>query len=200
MLFVFFLSGNFGDFVGNGGFGAGGICDIGGMGGFGNHAAAAALMRGFNPAAFGGFGPGAMNFGPFFGFNGMGFGGFQGFDPGGFGDGGGGKSNVSLAVAGSSGTGESSSGGYEGISSPMASAYGSYPGFVYEGFPSTGDWNQFALAAAAAGGRAGGSGRGPGDYQMGSYSQMNSSYGPTNRRKGHGANGRDKNNRGFRPY
>ena len=179
-----------------------------GPGGFGNPAVvAAAKMNGFNPAAFGGSGPGVMsNFGG--GFNGIGFGGFEpgsfggfgGFDPGGFRGRGGGEYNVSSAMVGSSTTGESSGGGYKGMIYPMAYARGSYPRFGFGGFLSMEDRNRFAAAAVAAGDRVGGSGGGPGDYQMGNYSQMNSSYGPANRKNSCGATGGGKNTRGFRPY
>lgn len=252
----------------------------GGMGAFGggnfaaNPAAAAALMTagGFNPAAFAGFGAGAMgNFAPGFGFNGMGFGGFPffsgfgGFGPGGFGAGvggggvgvgsaggasgygaGGGYSGVAPSgrghsssssydkadnygelpygmgdmkgaspaernpsvsvLPGASGTASASSTGYEGMTNPMAAAYGSYTGFPggFGGFPATmGDWSQFA-AAAAAGGASGGGGVGgvatSGDYQIGNYSQLSSNYGPTSRVNSRSVIGADKNNRGYRPY
>ena len=109
-----------------------------------------------------------------------------------------GERNVSSGLV-PSGAAGSSGGGYEAMSNPMASAYGGYAGFGFGGFPAVGDWNQFA-AAAAVGGGGGGSGVGSSDYQIGNYSQMNSSYGPANRLNSRGTSGADKNNRGFRPY
>lgn len=104
------------------------------------------------------------------------------------------------STTGMSGAGAgNSSSGYDGMSNAMAVAYGhgALPG-GFGGFPSIGDWSQFAGTS----GSGSGVGRGA-EYQIGNYSQMNSNYGPTGRlnsRGGGGGGSGEKSNRGYRPY
>lgn len=104
--------------------------------------------------------------------------------------------NPSAGLPGSSAMSGNSSTGYDGIDNPMTAAYGhgALPG-GFGGFPSIGDWSQFASAA----GSGTGVGRGS-DYQIGNYNQINSNYGPAGRLNSRGGGVGDKSNRGYRPY
>ena len=174
--------------------------------------------------AFGGFGPGF--FGGFGGFGPGGFGGggggvgggsaaaFSGgsshghshsassigsFDKGGYSGGPYGVGDVKPSVSDRSlpnnmaPSGGSSGGAYDNLPN-LAGAYGYGPfSGGFGGFP-IGEWSQFSAVGGIADGAS------SGDYQIGNYSQVNSSYGPANRLGNRGVSAVDKNNRGYRPY
>ncbi|XP_073236124.1 uncharacterized protein [Porites lutea] len=177
---------------------------------------------------FGGFGPGSFGGGGAGGGVGGSVGGSGFASLGGGGYGGGGRSHSSSSsyekenfgdspygmadlkgssvgdrnpTGGMSVPGGSSGGGYDSMSNPLAAAYGhgNFPG-GFGGFPGgMGDWSQFP-GGVGGGSLGAGAGGASADYQIGNYSQVNSSYGPTSRINNRGASGVDKNNRGYRPY